>query len=1034
MRRRRRFPPLVTILFLVIIANDATAAAAAAAAAATSSPLDNEALARKYNISQGGSNDSLLNVTGDSPLLTGTDEPLLRLQELLDAPHARAARHIQLTHLNEAFFCHDGNLHNNHTADETASNGTSAAVVRNLVDLFFPRFAMSTSGSSFEYEAAVAASRLLDTSSFRLHTLNMSANGLRDSFLDAERSVTYAADNPLFVVCTHFFAAHLRLLQLSANRLRHLNSAHFRLFAAAPKSLLETLKLDSNELETLQHDTFHDLPRLRLVDLSHNRLKLVHPMQFRHAQVELQLLDLRANQLRTVYEFANVSVRQLLLAGNADLDCASDCGLLWLAAAASHTDLSCSVSACQLDDVTPLLAVNASRLRQTSRFGKLREWGKRWFAWNLLKDKTPVTTPSPYLLANKTHEFHTDLARDQVDRTPPFFASEDDTTTNDTSSSSSTKHVFYSWLFADAVFECEAARDDAVVLWKTQFGYFGALDADMARPVRRAATSVRRRHAFFNNNTSDDSSCMLDDNDNNNDDHDDEDADAAAATDTYTGSKRSSYQIFHKLAELTTLRRSLTVTVGNFWAGSQTVSRIYVDETRRRLVVTNVRQALSGPYACVALAVRAPSVSVYEYELRVRQGIAEHFLYTLIVSVCTMLVASVTGLVVCGVYECTIDKTHPQTPVYYPTPNMQTPPNLDNWPEWMGNIHLPNMGNIQDTLNQVSSKLRRGMEKASVTVRSLGVTSSAYMYSLYEHSSQRFSNMRTYMPTMSIPAMPSLSMPRYRPSQLAVRMRTGMGNVLLQVREFCGSTDLAHTASMATIDSSGAVVAHAGMSTLAATTSGEYRAPLRRPPPLNSLDEITAFDDDHYRHHYEHDDNDYTVTQQQQQPNGSNYSFMPRLFRLHFIKEEPHQQLQPMQTSPPHTLPINRVFKRTTEATGIDYEETVQSLLPLVDHSMSGRQQIAGSALASLPHIAVVSEHMPYGSGRRLLASSSPPLETSPSKIMGKKAVSFIEPVPKQPVYDDLDDDDDYHDDLPPPPPPAPAVSSSSAMLEPIEE
>jgi len=132
-----------------------------------------------------------------------------------------------------------------------------------------------------------------------------------------------------------------------------------------------------------------------------------------------------------------------------------------------------------------------------------------------------------------------------------------------------------------------------------------------------------------------------------------------------------------------------------------------------------------------------------------------------------------------------------------------TPPNFD-FNEWMSS-YLPNI-NIQETLDQVSKKLRKGMEKASVTVKSLGITSTAYIYSMYEQSSQRWSDIKNFVPTLNVPTltMPTLSLPtmKYPPvGQIANRMRTGMGNVFVQLREFCGTSDLTHTASIVDIES-----------------------------------------------------------------------------------------------------------------------------------------------------------------------------------------------------------------------------------------
>jgi hypothetical protein len=93
------------------------------------------------------------------------------------------------------------------------------------------------------------------------------------------------------------------------------------------------------------------------------------------------------------------------------------------------------------------------------------------------------------------------------------------------------------------------------------------------------------------------------------------------------------------------------------------------------------------------------------------------------------------------------------------------------------------------------------MEKASVTVKSLGVTSSAYIYSMYEQSSQRWSDIKQYVPTLNVPnlTLPTMRYPANM-GQLANRMRMGMGNVFIHFREFCGTTDMTHTQSIVDLD------------------------------------------------------------------------------------------------------------------------------------------------------------------------------------------------------------------------------------------
>ena len=191
-------------------------------------------------------------------------------------------------------------------------------------------------------------------------------------------------------------------------------------------------------------------------------------------------------------------------------------------------------------------------------------------------------------------------------------------------------------------------------------------------------------------------------------------------------------------------------------------------------------------------------IKTYEYDIRVRVGIDEYFIYCLFVSVITGFVPSIISLVICCIceYKAARDYNIIRHYTCNPTPMGQTPPNFD-FNDWMTNAasYLPNL-KIHDTLDQVSKKLRKGMGKASVAVKSLGITSSAYIYSVYEQSTQRWSDMKGYVPTLNVPTI-TLPTMKYPPvGQIANRMRTGMGNMFIQVKEFCGTSDLNHTASI----------------------------------------------------------------------------------------------------------------------------------------------------------------------------------------------------------------------------------------------
>lgn len=285
--------------------------------------------------------------------------------------------------------------------------------------------------------------------------------------------------------------------------------------------------------------------------------------------------------------------------------------------------------------------------------------------------------------------------------------------------------------------------------------------------------------------------------------NDDDDEDDDYESDRSNSSQKqppyfNSFKLFYKMNRLTKIYKNFTVKIGRKF-GQETRSNFYVRRDNK-LVVTNMRQVVTGPFVCISLNERG--VKMYEYDLKIRAGVNEYFIYSLFLSVISMIVPSILGIIVCCICEYQADKNYPMTPPCYPTPMASTPPNFDLWNEWMANAasYLPNL-NIQETLEQVSKRLKKGMEKASVTVKSFGMTSSAYIYSMYEQSSQRWSGIKQYVPTLNVPNL-TLPTMRYPPTmgQLANRMRAGMGNVFIHFREFCGSSDLTHTASIVDLE------------------------------------------------------------------------------------------------------------------------------------------------------------------------------------------------------------------------------------------
>lgn len=301
------------------------------------------------------------------------------------------------------------------------------------------------------------------------------------------------------------------------------------------------------------------------------------------------------------------------------------------------------------------------------------------------------------------------------------------------------KHVYYAWYMSDLVLKC-SSDSKSTILWKTQFGYMSFMPEE-------------------------------------------------------------NYKIFYQMNTLTKVTQNLSVTVGKKFGG-KTTSILFVN-SKNELTVTNMRQAVSGPFVCISL--NEKGIKTYEYDLYVRTGIGENFLNSLMASIALSLFTLTFGIILCCILEHKANKNFPQTPPYYPTPirtpMSSTPPNFD-FNEWMSNAasYLPNI-NIHDTLEQVSKKLRKGMEKASVTVKSLGLTSTAYMYSVYEHSTQRWSDIKNYVPTLNVPTITMRTM-KYTPvSELANRMRTGVGNIFIPIGKFCGTSDLAHTASINNLQS-----------------------------------------------------------------------------------------------------------------------------------------------------------------------------------------------------------------------------------------
>ncbi len=325
------------------------------------------------------------------------------------------------------------------------------------------------------------------------------------------------------------------------------------------------------------------------------------------------------------------------------------------------------------------------------------------------------------------------------------------------------KHVFHAWRLKDVVLECSNLDPDkndtddsnSTIIWKTQYGYFGNIDTDLIESLKGEKDHLKHPNS--------------------------------------SNANYNSFKVFYKMNKLTKISKNLSVVIGKYF-GAETKSDFYVNN-KSQLIVTNFRQPLAGPYTCISI--NENGIRMYEYDMHVRTGVNEYFIYSLFVSLISMIIPSFFGMIICCYCEYEADKNYPMTPACYPTPMANTPPNFD-FNEWMANAakYLPNVNlNIHDTLEQVNKKLRKGVEKATVTVKSLGLTSHAYLNSMYEQSTQRWSEMKGYRPSINMPTLNLPSM-KYPPvGQLANRMRMGVGNMLLQMREFCGTNDLTHTRS-----------------------------------------------------------------------------------------------------------------------------------------------------------------------------------------------------------------------------------------------
>lgn len=700
---------------------------------------------------------------------------------------------------------------------------TNLSAANNIGDLFFP---LSEYGKTDKLQSAIKSGEL-KPQNFKLECLNITANGLTEHFFNMSSYLSHSAQYNLLL--KEYFS-YLRLIKLTSNKIKHLDTIHFDIFKNTKyeESSLEAILLDSNRISSIRHNTFHGLNNLKYIDLSNNRLKIVHPLTFSVFNSQLTVLNLAKNRLRAVfytplfkdYNISNSTnfdelihnqtnplsnLKYLYLKGNQNLNC--DCGLLWLfhiKDSVAFDDFTCNFvtksnrintlsnqteeiftsqatlfnsikneSFFRINCKDPKIFVDTERLDQTSSYSLFRSFSNRWFDWTLLVDKVPVTTPYPYLMSDeKKEEINSALQQfqDYIE-----YLNRNDSEKIGSSLDNQEKHVFHTWRTSDVTFDCTNVDSDgkdesnSTIIWKTQHGYLSFLDRDLTDTLNsylNEELGIEETDLSLSGNRADV---------------------------PFNEQFRNSFKIFYQMNKLTKIYNNITVKVGQKFGG-QTFSNFIVN-SNNQLTVTNIRQIVAGPFVCISI--NEKGIKTYEYDIHVRVGIDEYFIYCLFVSVMSGIIPSVISLIICCIceYKAARDYNINRHYTCHTTPMGTTPPNFD-FNDWMANAasYLPNL-KINDTLDQVSKKLRSGIGKASIAVKSLGINSSAYIYSVYEHSSQRWMDIKGYVPTLHVPTL-TLPTMKYPPvGEIANRMRTGMGNMLGQVREFCGTSDLNNTAS-----------------------------------------------------------------------------------------------------------------------------------------------------------------------------------------------------------------------------------------------
>lgn len=608
----------------------------------------------------------------------------------------------------------------------------------------------------------------------RVKYLNLSYNNIR-----LLKNYTILAENITDVNLTRIQCKFesLKYLDLSNNQLTRLHSSNFKVFEIDQKldngnlkSLIaiELLKLDNNRLKYIKHDTFDKFYHLKYLDLSHNQLKYIHSLQFSH-NLNMYLLDLTDNSLEyiNIGDESNGLLQLLKYFYINRLNCSLSCKfLLELHKKSSqiimNNDFKCEIdnntglmiefkslndlqlkSICNLNEKSIDTRIHVSynlnkELAESSVFTFLDRLAHRWFTWYVWPEDTLRTIDILPKIANYLNLNKT--ATNNIKLRNLFsnrFSLINITCTGEYEKTNETDSNY-----------TLSSLPAINFVWKTPYGYF-----------------MKLNNTYFK------------------------------------------FNIFDQMRNLTNLHEYMRFKTA-INTGSSTINEIYVSQdenifinnissTSSQLIVTNFRQRYTGEYTCIAY--NSFNFDYLTFNIQVRVGVMDYFFYNFVVFVAISILLAIIGIVFCIICERNALDNFPMTPPVFPTPFdtvPTTPPNFD-FNQWMTTTAT----NIQGTLDQASKKLRKGFEKASVTVKSLGVTSTAYFYSVYEHGTQRLNTIKSYR----LPTLPHVSLPAMRyPNQLVTRMgrlRTGVADVFLQFKEFCGSSDLTHTASIATIES-----------------------------------------------------------------------------------------------------------------------------------------------------------------------------------------------------------------------------------------